>query len=329
LLLTALVPEWPVIALTQQTPQWHTYDSTANGEQYAQYVQQQLALQVPEDPRRRLAGLQADISRLQQEYDLGLTRQAAGSAGGQQQQQQLGVHLPGAGSGAIGDSSSISGLQLLLGLPPDMADCRAVVALHEGPQMELLSDALASLLGPLHCRKACWPSDAFSTPDTLLLSARQAAWQAAGMEPAVSDGVATDDVTGSFTPTATYTTTPSEYPIYTSPPVEPPADLVAQYAAQQPAILACEVLQALAGPSIMSGWSLLSVHFLTSNLQPYHAGVVQCLEATTIWPMPGLGRFSDYLEAIVEYWDQTNMAQQPRSTGWPALDESYKVGTWL
>lgn len=302
LLLTATQPDWPVIALTQQTPQWYPTDPQQQ-QQHLLWQQQQ----VTEDPRRRLVALQDELQRLRQEYELGQQRQAVGAAG------------PGREQGlAVADAavSSPTGLQLLLHqLPRQLSgadaeqqqeqDCVAVIALPEGPGLHTLSVALASLLGELHCRQAFWPSK-YASPAALYDQRLALALQskaAAEAAAAASSGEAGDAAAAAATAAVQDLSEVDEHVVF-----------------------ACTALAGLASPPVMHSWSVLAVHFLRDVLQPGHGGVLSCLAEATVWPLTGLERFADRAEELLQYWDQTDVNKMPRSTGWPGLDDYYKVG---
>jgi hypothetical protein len=303
LLLTATQPDWPAIALTQQTPQWYP----ANPQQQQQHLlwQQQ---QVTEDPRRRLVALQDELQRLRQEFELGQQRQAVGAAG------------PGRDQGLAAADAAVSsptGLQLLLHQLPRQLygvgaeqqqeqECVAVIALPEGPGLHTLSAALSCLLGELHCRQAFWPSE-YASPAALydhrLALALQSKAAAAGeAADAAADAAAVADAAAG------------------EAAVQGPSEL------EEPVIFACTALAGLASPPVMHSWSVLAVHFLRDFLQPDHGGVLSCLTEATVWPLTGLERFADHAGELLRYWDQTDVSKLAHSTGWPALDDYYKVG---
>lgn len=291
LLLTATQPDWPVIALTHQSPQWYPEDPQQQ-QLYLQWQQDQHA----EDPRQSLVGLRDEVLRLRQEFELGQQRQAmsasaAGSSGSQQ------------GAAAVPDAavSSPSGLQLLLQQLPRPSsehsgdhseqDCVAVIALPEGGNSHVLANELAMLMCELHCRKASWPTDLFASPSALYSQVVQLALQRQ-----------TDAAAGTAADAA----------------ADDPSKL------EDPVVDACSALALLAGPGVLHSWSVVSVHFLRDFL-PGHGGVLDCFDQAIVWPVTGLERFSDLAAELFEYWDQTDITKQQRSTGWPSLNEFYTV----
>jgi hypothetical protein len=319
LLLTATQPDWPVIALTQQSPQWFPAD------QQQQQQQQQQQEQQGEDPRRRLLGLQDEVYRLRQAYELGQQRQAvmAPAADGDH-----GSAAAALDTAAV--SGSPSGLQLLLGQPlrqpassnnsgeqehgDEAQDCVAVIALPEGPALHLLSDALANLLGELHCRQAFWPSSQYASPAALYQHAYLAAQQheaADAAAAAASEGSDASPAAAAAAAAAAGPDDPHEW--------------------QDATIVACNVLAGLAGLPVMDSWSVLGVrllHGFLPQVAQLPGGVAGCLEQATIWPLTGLERFSDFAEDFMQYWDQSDVTKQPRSSGWPSIDDYYKVRGW-
>jgi hypothetical protein len=51
------------------------------------------------------------------------------------------------------------------------------------------------------------------------------------------------------------------------------------------------------------------------------------IEAAQPFPISGLFRFQDFYEEVMAYYDERNPFDQGVSTGWPCLDDVYKV--WL
>lgn len=336
LLLTATQPDWAVVALTPQTPQWFPCDPQQQLA-HMQHQQQQL----PEDPRRRLLALQDELQRIRQEYELGQQRQAAAAAAAVREQ---GLLVSGVAA------SSPTGLQLLVNQLPyqgtagsgqqqhqhqqgDQGDIVAVIAVQEGGSMQPLADALALLLDELHCRKAFWPSQLYASPADVaaqsMAAAAQAAAAAHGEElPALQLAAALQATPIGVTPLPAILDAPAWQELLgdVGSAEQPPPE----------GLMQCLTLDNLAGPGVLSGWSLLSVHLLRDLLSEVavtegyeasvgHQGVDECLSDATVWPMSGLERFADYSAQLLEYWDETNKAQKARSTGWPSLDQYYRV----
>jgi hypothetical protein len=176
--------------------------------------------------------------------------------------------------------------------------------------------ALATLLGELHCRQAVWPS-AYASPAALYDHRLALALQgkaAAEAAAAASAGEAADAAAAAAADTAAAAHTAAR------------EAAVQDFNIEELVVCACTALTGLASPPVMHSWSVLAVHFLRDVLQPAHGGVLSCLADATVWPLTGLERFADHAGELLQYWDQTDVNKVPRSTGWPALDDFYKVG---
>lgn len=91
---------------------------------------------------------------------------------------------------------------------------------------------------------------------------------------------------------------------------------------QQLSALQSELLaDPTAPPGQGTGWDVL----LLAELQGLQ-GVAAAVEGAYVWPIAGLERFSDYAYDLLTYYQIPSMDEIALSTGWPSLDEYYKVG---
>lgn len=293
LLLASTLPGWHVIALTQQTPHWHPT-----------LLQQQQQQAAPEDPRRCLVALEAELAVLRKEHDIGVKRATVAGADTAKQGSSMDSLQQGLSPGAdpegltVSDlqDSRISGLQLLLGLPASNRNCFVVIAMQQTEGSVLLEEALSQLLDPVLCRQPHWPPG-YSSPEDLLALAAETVQAAETAQAAEQSDPANTPAAGN-------------------------TDLA------KAILQAGDGLQELLLPDLLQGWSLLSVHVLLTphyeRLDPYGA-VGSVVMDPGPWPIGGLERFVNYAFELMEYWDAVRADQLVLSTGWPALDHFYKV----
>jgi hypothetical protein len=178
-----------------------------------------------------------------------------------------------------------SGLSLLL---PSAST--AVIAMPQGHERScgsLVGSHLAGLLGEVHCRHMRWPET------------RPA--DAAAAYAAAAPAVAAAAEEGSL---------PEQQHA-------PDVELLQQHiAALQEHLLA----DPTATPGEGTGWDVVLLREL-QGLQ----GLAAAVEGAYVWPIMGLERFSDYAVDLLTYYQTPSMDQIAVSTGWPSLDEYYKV----
>eukprot|EP00878_Enallax_costatus_P020576 GHUV01021757.1.p1 GENE.GHUV01021757.1~~GHUV01021757.1.p1 ORF type:complete len:704 (+),score=272.75 GHUV01021757.1:606-2717(+) len=73
-------------------------------------------------------------------------------------------------------------------------------------------------------------------------------------------------------------------------------------------------------------WNFLLVHEIYQRYNQSGADAVRnCINNATIFPIAGLERFSDYAPQLVAYYETPDVGSLAVETGWPSLDECYRV----
>jgi hypothetical protein len=306
---------YPAIAVTQQTPIWLDTSSSQQQQQQQvpwlpplqqvlqlrqrqqmahlqqqQWQQQQQHRHVPEDPRLRLSGLAAELDKLRRQYDSGAARKQVSSSSSTSSNAS-GFELEGL---LVSDVSqpAPSGLSLLL---PSASI--AVIAMPQGADKScssVVSSHLAALLGEVHCRRMLWP-ESYPADAAASAAARAAA-------------AAADSADGSLS---------QQQPDLQQ---QQQQQLLLQQQQQLTALQDALLADPTAPPGQGSGWDVV---LLTALQGPQD--VAAAVGGAFVWPIMGLERFSDYTFDLLTYYQTPNMDQIALSTGWPSLDEYYKV----
>jgi hypothetical protein len=299
---------YPAIAVTQQTPIWLDPSSS-------QQEQQQMPLLPPLQQvlqlrqRQQIAHLQQQPQQQQQQHRhvpedprLRLSGLAA-ELDKLRRQYESGAARKQVSGSSSSSSSNSSGFELEGLLVSDVSQAApsglslllpsasiAVIAMPQGAEKScssLVSSHLAGMLGEVHCRRMLWP-EAYPA-DAAAAQAAAAAAQAAAAAADSGDGSSSQ---------------------------QQQSDLQQQLIALQDALLA----DPTAPLGQVTGWDIV----LLTALQGLPS-VAAAVGGAYVWPIMGLERFSDYTFDLLTYYQTPNMDQIALSTGWPSLDEYYKV----
>jgi hypothetical protein len=296
---------YPAIALTQQTPIWLDASSSQQQVPWLPPLQQVLQLR----QRQQMAHLQQQQQWQQQQHRhvpedprLRLSGLAAESDK-LKRQYESGAARTQISSSSSSSSSNRSGFELEGLLVSDVSQAApsglslllpsasiAVIAMPQGAEKScsnLVSSHLAGLLGEVHCRQMQWPE---AYPADVAAAAAAAA--------ANGDGS------------------------LSQPQPDPQQQqLVHQQQQQQLIALQDDLLADPTAPQGQgTGWDVVLLNALHGP-----QGVAAAVGGAYVWPIMGLERFSDYTFDLLTYYQTPNMDQIALSTGWPSLDEYYRV----
>ncbi|KAF6262532.1 hypothetical protein COO60DRAFT_1699247 [Scenedesmus sp. NREL 46B-D3] len=275
----------PELPPLQQVLQLRQRQQVAHLQQQQQQQQQQQHRHVPEDPRLRLSGLAAELDKLKRQYEAGAAKKQVSSSSSSSGGSVF--ELEGLLVSDISQQAP-SGLSLLL-----PAASSAVIAMPQGHEKScgsLVGSHLAGLLGEVHCRHMQWP-DAYPADVAADIAAAAAAAAA---------------VDGSVSPQQLDQR--QQQQLY--------QQQQQHFTALQEALLA----DPAAPPGQGSSWDVVLLHALQGP-----QGVAAAVDGAYVWPIMGLERFSDHAFDLLTYYQTPSMDQIAVSTGWPSLDDYYKV----